>query len=306
MPATMGLRSRVAMTTIRVARRVFSGTPIETLPVTSWLRGLIFRAGFGTGQLETTIRGMSFVLPAGGDVSMVPSLVGGYHERIELDIYAQLAGVSSLVIDVGANIGLYTCVGAAAMASGKVEAFEPVPANLEFLRRNVDANGVADRCVIVEEAVSDRSGSARLYLSNGIGNHSLAAENAESDRYIDVAVTTIDERFAGRKVDVLKVDVEGFDVHVLRGALQTLRTQLPAVFVELLTGRLEHAGIAPSDLVELLVDVYDEIFVTDEPRGLVQRATRAELLKLSERKIHTNLVAVSRPEHLEIVRAYVH
>jgi FkbM family methyltransferase len=296
-------RQRLATATILIARRVFANTPIERLRVTAWLRGLVFRYGYGNRELSVTILGVTLELPA-DDLSMVPSLVGGYHERLELAIYERLARGSSLIADVGGNVGLYACVGAASMPSGKVVTFEPAPANLTFLQLNVTRNGLASKVEIVAKAVSDSPGVAKLYLSNGIGNHSLAATSAGSARHIEVPVTTIDSHFAGQHLDIIKIDVEGFDGHVLKGADQTLRMQRPAVFVELLTDRLDNSGLTPEAFVELLSGVHDHLFLADEIRGTVTPIDRAGLLALAGRTVHANLIAVSRPDHLAVVREF--
>jgi len=296
-------RQRLVLFTLRTARRVFTDTPIERLPITGWIRSHLFRAAYGSGELEATIRGLTLALP-GGDISMVPSLVAGYHEELELEIFERMAQESSVIADVGANVGLYTCVGARAMPSGTVVAFEPAPANLEFLRRNVERNGVADRVAVVAEAVSDAPGQARFFLSDGIGNHSLASENAGSERHLDVSVTTVDQHFGGGHVDILKVDVEGFDTHVLKGARETLAAHHPAVFVELLTSHLEQGGISPQDLVNALADQYAHIFVVDNVRRTVKESTRDELLTLAGQQVHTNLIAVDRPEQLAAVTSF--
>jgi hypothetical protein len=66
--------------------------------------------GYGRGEQTTTIQGVQLALP-GGDSSMVPSLVGGYHEALELEIFTRLSAGASLVADVGGNVGLYACAG---------------------------------------------------------------------------------------------------------------------------------------------------------------------------------------------------
>ncbi len=298
------LRQTLSMLTIRGARRVLAHTPVERWPITSWLRGRVFRYGYGDSELSVTVRGVTLSLP-GGDASIVPSLVGGYYEELELAIFEQLARDASLIADVGGNIGLYSCVGAAAAPSIRVVAFEPAPLNLDYLRRNVNTNGLAERVEVVAAAVSDQPGTARLHLADGIGNHSLAAGRANSQTYVDVEVKTIDGYFADERLDLLKVDVEGFDVHVLRGAKSRLHGDRPAVFVELLTERLEEGGAAPQELVTMLCDSYGHVFVVDEPRRVVREASREELLALVEERVHTNLIAVERPEQVAVVAGFI-
>lgn len=289
---------------LRAARRLFTGTPVERLRVAGWLRARVYWSAFGRGEVETTIRGVTLALP-GNDLSMVPSLAAGYHEDLELAIFQEIARGSERIADVGANVGLYACIGAASMASGTVIAFEPAPSNLEFLLRNIDRNGLYDRIVVVDHAVSDVQGEARFFLSDGIGNHSLSAENAGSERYLEVPVTTVDRYFDGQQLDVLKVDVEGFDTHVLLGSVATMSLHHPAVFVELLTEHLEQGGVSPQKLIAVLAGNYDHIFVVDDVRNAVRRSTEPELLALAARRVHTNLIAVQRPEHVAVVDGYV-
>src|SRR6185437_3046773 len=159
-------REHASIAVIKSARRLFARTPIEKLPLTTKIKSKVFRFSGATGEVTANFRGIRLTVPA-GDIIMAPGLVGGYYEQIELDVFEQLAAISATIVDVGANIGLYCCIAAGrAPASRKVVAFEPVPENVRYLRRNLADNEEAG-VVIEERAVGLTSGETRIYLLAG-------------------------------------------------------------------------------------------------------------------------------------------
>jgi FkbM family methyltransferase len=140
----------------------------------------------------------------------------------------QIAPRSKFFIDVGANIGNWSREFASRMpGTARGIAFEPSPATAAELRVHLaDYNGVE----IVECAISDRSGNATFYAETNCGEtssliHSHSEINAKP---LSVRVSTLDTEIAKRKiesVDLLKIDAEGFDYHVLRGSEDSLNNQ---------------------------------------------------------------------------------
>jgi FkbM family methyltransferase len=126
-------------------------------------------------------------------------------------------------LDVGANIGLTTLIMAAIRPDCRVTAFEPVPENVGFLRRNIAAAGLSN-VTIVEAAVSDRRGELAM-TSNG--PWSLARTDGE----VRCETVLLDD-YADPNVRLVKIDVEGHEPEVLRGAAGLLRGNRPLVFLE--------------------------------------------------------------------------
>lgn len=139
-------------------------------------------------------------------------------------------------LDVGSNMGVTALRAAKAVgARGRVIAIEPAPDAFERLRENVrrnDAGNVTTRCV----GVSDYEGWGRLApsLSWNSGTAFLASHVGQL-----VRVRTVDSIVRGLgnpRVDVMKVDVEGAELAVLRGAAQTIRAQRPTIVLEVAGG----------------------------------------------------------------------
>jgi FkbM family methyltransferase len=107
--------------------------------------------------------------------------------------------------------------------SGLVVAVEPEPKNVALLVKNVkNARAGINNVLIVEKGIRDRKKKAKLYLSNlGTGLHSLKG----TGRFIEIDVDTLDNivsELGLKKVDFIKIDVEGNEVEVLRGARKLL------------------------------------------------------------------------------------
>ena len=123
-------------------------------------------------------------------------------------------------VDVGAFIGLYT-VGVAfrLSGSGRVIAFEPDGSNFSLLQEHVRLNGIGEQVDLHQTAVSDKDGSAS-FLANGSSEARLVSDPKQAST---VEVVTLDRVLAGKRIDLLKVDVEGYEELVLRGAEKLLR-----------------------------------------------------------------------------------
>jgi FkbM family methyltransferase len=120
--------------------------------------------------------------------------------------------------DVGANFGIFTLLASRIVgASGSVFSFEPVKENREVLERNIARNN-ARNVFVSDKAVSDKVGIARIFLSKDAGCHSISSEPLNSDgKFVDVDVTTLAEFDKIKRIDVLKIDVEGAELEVLSG-----------------------------------------------------------------------------------------
>lgn len=141
----------------------------------------------------------------------------GLYEPFETAWLKQHLKPGQTFIDVGAHIGYYTTMAAAIVGPrGAVYAFEPEPENFRLLGLNLEAAG-AGNVTAYNFAVSDREGTAGLYRSGrNTGDHQLY--QAGRKRAIQVNVMRLDDLRLERPADFLKIDVQGLELHVLRGA----------------------------------------------------------------------------------------
>lgn len=205
-------------------------------------------------------RGVSFFLDPGDLVPVAILRSGQWQPEIWGSIAPSLSE-GAVFLDVGAHIGYFSIKAARRVGnSGRVVAFDPNPEILKLLRDNVAANHSSN--VIVEPvACTDREQTLTFYAvpSGNTGASSLARDNAEpwsqAPQPYQVRGRPIDDVIRELKlerVDVIKVDVEGAEVSVLKGALETLKRFHPKVIVEVSPPQLASFHTTPEDLVSLL------------------------------------------------------
>lgn len=136
------------------------------------------------------------------------------------------------VADVGANIGYYALLFAQAVGpAGRVACIEPEPENLAELRRNIERNRLT-QAEVFPVAVGATAGTVSLRA--GINGSVMEDGSGE----ILVPLRPLDELLAGRPVDFMKIDVEGYEGQVLDGAARLLEELRPTLFVEIHPGFL--------------------------------------------------------------------
>ena len=175
----------------------------------------------------------------------------GTFELEETALIARLLEQVDRFVDVGANLGYYTCL---ALQKGRdVMAVEPQPRNLKNLYRNLVSNGWQDSAEVMLVALSDAPGLMLLYGASGPSASLLRNWAGYSPRYSQlVAVSTLDNLLAGRFKGerlLIKIDVEGAEYAVLNGAPLTLRRDIaPMWLLEVCLHEFHPAGFNPDFL----------------------------------------------------------
>jgi FkbM family methyltransferase len=191
-----------------------------------------------------------------GETGVTGNIYAGLHEFEDMAFVLHSLRDGDHFVDVGANSGSYTILACAA-AGARGHAFEPVPATFARLTDNVRLNRLEDRVHCVRSAVGASAASIRFTSGFDTTNHALAAGDS-ADGSIEVPVVPLDAALAGDAPDLMKVDVEGFETHVIDGAAATLADRrLNAVVMELngagarygfddaaIVARMEQAGFS--------------------------------------------------------------
>jgi FkbM family methyltransferase len=205
----------------------------------------------------------------------------------------RLVAPGMTVVDVGANLGYYTLLCAELVGpKGQVYAFEPVPYNAELLNRSVGANGYTN-VTAVAKAVSNATGVTTLHLDAGnFGNHTIVSGiNAPSDGEVVVDTVSLDEFFdASRRIDFMKIDVEGAEGLVAAGARRLLAQTRARIVMEVWPFGERRLGTDPEELLNALRGYgFDIKLIPDERADLLQ-VSNAEVLERSHaQNVSTNL-----------------
>src|SRR5262245_34954127 len=174
--------------------------------------------------IQGRMKGMRWIVGAGTHGCWL-----GSYELPKQNRFAIEVKEGRVVYDVGANSGFYTLLAARCVgARGRVHAFEPAPENLSFLRRHVALNRLSNT-TINALAISDASGT--LHFRRG-PNRSTGRLDDAGD--LEVKAMSIDDfvLIEGHSPpDVIKIDVEGGEARVLRGARGVLQAFRPTLFL---------------------------------------------------------------------------
>ena len=173
-------------------------------------------------------------------------------------LFRELLEPDMVVLDVGANLGIYTLH--ALSAGCEVYSFEPVPRTYEIMRQNIKANGFADtgKAHTFNCAVSDNDKPVSFYYNVKMCGHSNMFEaEGDSDREISVDCVVLDDLLADiPHIDVVKIDVEGAEYNVLSGMKKILdRNPGVRILIEFAPTHIIRAGRKPEDLLRLFKEL---------------------------------------------------
>lgn len=152
-------------------------------------------------------------------------------------VFFELAKISRLTMDIGANTGYFSLLACSANANSRIVAFEPLPFLYDRLALNVSLNGWVTRCDLRHEAVSSSLGRAIMHVPEGelpyTASLSAAWPQGKDGYDLSVDMVTIDSLLEEIPyVDLVKVDVEGMETDVLQGMRLTIEKHRPAIVVE--------------------------------------------------------------------------
>lgn len=161
----------------------------------------------------------------------------GCYEPVETYLFSRLLRPGMTVVDAGANVGQYALLaGKAVGPSGSIHAFEPVPRTVALLGRHVGANGLSNvrinRAALWCESKTVRLGLSAEMAGNS-GAYSISAHGEEGE--VESPAIRFDDYAAEqklRRVDIVKLDVEGAELCALRGMSRMLRRDRPLLLME--------------------------------------------------------------------------
>lgn len=174
--------------------------------------------------LQGRLRGKRWIVEAGNHGYWLGSFE--FEKRLQLE---QTVKEGDIIFDIGAHVGFYTLLASIlAGPSGRVFAFEPLPSNIQFLRKHLALNQIQN-VTIVEAAVSSENKVGRFNPGPGTSMGMLHPEGS-----LEVQCVTLDGLMSEGRLpvaDVIKIDVEGAENKVLEGAKNMLSIGHPTLFL---------------------------------------------------------------------------
>lgn len=268
-------------------------------------RGALWEAARGQIQVPVTLRwyrGTTVDVLLGNDNSLCLYVCGSF-EPNEFAFLDKILRPGMTFIDVGANDGYYTLFAARKVGErGRVLAAEPSTRERANLKRNIARNGLGN-VTVVPVALGASCGTAELRLAQGAhsGHNTLghfANDGVQAESVEQVTIRTLDDVVAEQKfkrIDVIKIDVEGAEASVIAGGKSTLCSMRPVIVLEISDKALRGQG---SDAQQLIATVRDEM---EYEIGVFSSHTgRIELLD-SSGEMSLNVVAMPRERLAQIL-----
>lgn len=179
---------------------------------------------------------------------------GGY-EAHETRLMAEAVQAGSTIVDAGANFGWHAIHLAKRVGdSGKVLAFEPIPATYAELSENVAINS-CNNLKLFKFALGNETSTISMYLPSTDMGAGAASQFLDTGDRVEVSMFRLDdvlEREGVEHVDFIKADIEGGELNLLRGAERLLARCHPVIFIEIVDIHCRRFGHTPQDVIQLL------------------------------------------------------
>jgi len=206
----------------------------------------------------------------------------------EREIVQELAHGNCL--DIGANIGYHTLTMAKSKKVNYVYAFEPDPMNIYNLMLNLNLNLLHHKVEVYGCAITEKTGKTNLYkCDHNDGMHRIYPSQYCTKEYIEVDTRRIDNILKkNRKIDFVKLDIEGSEYGALKGMQQMLKRDHPTIMMEFHPPSIEEAGDKPEDSYNFLMEIGYTRFDLADP--YIEDIGYDDILRQTENRPAVNLI----------------
>lgn len=219
-----------------------------------WKLGIVFgakRARVDVGPAKF------YCYPGVGSASGIACY--GFLEWDETVFAVRFLRSGDLFLDIGANIGVYSVLAGTYLPDVSVISLEPDEDARGMLIENLELNGRSTEDVVAK-VVGDSVGSIRF--SRGLDLRNGVAQEGSTD-FVELEQTTVDELVGDRDVQLMKVDVEGFELSVFKGAVKQLAKRPGPVILFELNGHCLEYGVEPAEIIDFLTEAGYRVFEYD-------------------------------------------
>jgi FkbM family methyltransferase len=222
-----------------------------------------WRTRGGTGEAVVTVDGRTRLMARPHQFSAVWTIYDGVHEWEELQFCLRYLRPGDHFVDVGANVGVFSTLVGTRIAGVRITAVEPFPPVREDLLANLALNDLSsDVVTVVDSALSDAPGEATFeVLDRDVLNRLAPGDGGTTG--ITVPVTTLDALVGDDPPALIKIDVEGSELLVMKGARGLLGDGPGPVLLFEHAGYCAHFGITPAEVRAFLREVGYTIYLLD-------------------------------------------
>jgi FkbM family methyltransferase len=192
------------------------------------------------------------IVARSGETGVTGNIYTGLHEFSSMGYLLHVLREGDLFVDVGANVGSYTIL-ACVVRGTDCFSFEPVFSTFQRLMTNIRLNQLESKAKCFNIGVGDRKGKVAFTSDQNATNHALS-DIETSDNVIIADVATLDTILENENPNLIKIDVEGYETLVLKGAEETLKKEsLHSVIMEL-NGSGERYEFDEAKILEMMSD----------------------------------------------------
>ncbi len=222
----------------------------------------------------------------------------GDYEMPEMRMIRKFLNKNSVIIDIGANVGWYSLSLSKYVPHGSIMAFEPMPSIFEHLKKNIELNNIVNiRAQNI--GLSDKPGILGFYYDPKF-SAATSLRNLHENRKkkkIRCRVRRLDDFIlrTTSRIDLIKCDVEGAELFVIKGALETLKKTRPVLLLEMLRKWSAKFGYHPNEIIDLLGSIGYHCYYARNGR-------LAKISKVNERTKATNFYFLDPKRHAKFIK----
>lgn len=255
--------------------------------------------------VKTTHRGHDFTIfvsPQNGFIDKHIYLYGTYEPHI-LDLIAKYLKAGDAFVDIGANIGQHSMFAASIVGSeGKIYSFEPIPYIYNQLLDSVKINHFEHIVSAQNIALGTNESTETLYIeTNNVGGSSLVAPHGDKIEEIIVQIKKGDDMFKNiQHINMIKIDVEGYEYEVLSGIQKTITHHRPIIILEF-SGKLylEKKRGDGDKIISFLENTgYDLYDIEDYMSKITSK--KSFLSQFTQGKAQCDILCIPNNSHYEI------
>jgi FkbM family methyltransferase len=215
------------------------------------------------------------------------------YEKENFEMILRLIDDGYNVFDIGGNIGWYSINIAKLKKNVSVFTFEPIPKTFAYLRRNLELNNIKNVQPYNFGFSDQEQDLAFYYYREGSGNASLAnLSESDSVEKITCKVKKLDDFILSNKqaIDFIKCDVEGAELFVFKGGIDSMKKHKPVIFAELLRKWAAKFDYQPNEVIRLLRDIGYHCFT-------VKDGKLSLLFEMDDKTMETNFFFLHNEKH---------